>query len=107
MRVPGLYEALRERERKRQERDERRGVVIYPAEDLAVMRRPRHLLDALEAGEPVVVRGHDLGGWSIPAVPLSPEQKQWPNWYSVTPDDRIVPAESPVVDPIAPPSGND
>jgi hypothetical protein len=107
LRVPGLYAALLERERKRQERAERRSAVTYtyPAEDLAVMRRPDHLLRALEAGEPVVVRGHDLGGWSIPTVPLSPEQKDWPNWYTVTPDDRIVPAGYPVVDPIRSPSG--
>lgn len=91
LRVPGVYAALLARERKRHGRAQ-----------LAGRRRPRHLLVALEAGASVVVRGHDLGGRDIPAVPLSAEQKQWPNWYSVTPDDGVELAESPVVDPIAP-----
>ena len=104
LRVPGLYAALLERERKFQARCERRGIT-YTSDDHRLMSRPTHLLDTLEAGEPAVVRGHDLGGWGIPKVPLSAEQKDWPNWYTVTPDDRIVPAATPVVDPIRPPRG--
>jgi hypothetical protein len=119
LRVPALYEALLARER---EHHYRYGeTVVHEGRELQVVWadpnnhaagcfcRPRHMLDALEAGQPVVVRGHDLGGWDIPKVPLSAEQKDWPNWYTVTLDDRIVPAEYPVVDPIRPPraSAND
>ena len=102
MRVPGLYAALLERGRKHQERVERRSAVTYtyPAEDLAVMRRPRHLLDTLEAGKPVVLSPSQLGGYGIPKVPLSPEQRQWGHWFKVSADDSVVPAASPVVDPI-------
>jgi hypothetical protein len=97
--------ALRERERGHHERWGARKVYAAPEDhSQGFFLRDRRLLDALETGEPVVVRGHDLGGWDIRAVPLSPEQKDWPNWYTVTPDDHIVPAESPVVDPIRPPS---
>jgi hypothetical protein len=36
---------------------------------------------------------------------LSAQQKDWPNYYTVTPDDTITPAAYPVVDPIRPPCG--
>jgi hypothetical protein len=89
LRVSGLYVALLEHERRCQDRADRRSVALYPADDGVVFRRSRHLLDKLEAGEPVVVRGHDLGGWRLPKVPLRAEQKAWPNRYTVTPDDRV------------------
>jgi hypothetical protein len=108
LRVPGLYEALRERERRHHERWGGRRVYADPEDhSQGFFLRDRHLLDALEAGEPAVFSGHNLGGWGIPKVPLSAEQKDWPNYYTVTPDDLIVPAEYPVVDPIAPLTWND
>jgi hypothetical protein len=104
LRVPGLYAALLERERGHHERWGGRRVYADPEDhSQGFFLRDRHLLDALEAGEPAVFSGHDLGGNGIPQVPLSAEQKPWPNYYTVTPDDRIVPAEYPVVDPIRPP----
>jgi hypothetical protein len=108
LRVPGLYEALRERERRHHERRGGRRFYADPEDhSRGFSLRDRRLLDALEAGEPVVVRGHDLGGWGIPKVPLSAEQKDWPNWYTVHPDDTITLSGSPVVDPIRPPSGSE
>jgi hypothetical protein len=107
MQVPGQYEALLARERKHHERWGGRSVYADPEDhSQGFFLRDRHLLDALEAGQPVVVRGHDLGGWNFPKVPLSAQQKDCPNYYTVTPDDRIVPADSPV-DPIRPPGGTD
>jgi hypothetical protein len=103
MRVPGLYEALLARERDRHARWGGRRTSVDPEDpSRGFFRRSEHLLNALEAGEPAVFSGHNLGGNGIPKVPLSAEQKDWPNYYTVTPDDRIVPAESPVVDPIRP-----
>jgi hypothetical protein len=105
LRVPGLYEALRERECGHHERRGGRRFYADPEDhSKGFSLRDRRLFDALKAGEPVVVRGHDLGGWGVPTVPLSAEQKDWPNWYTVTPGDRIEPADSPVVDPIRPPA---
>jgi hypothetical protein len=106
LRVPGLYAALREREREHHARRGGRRTSVDPDDpSKGFFQRSRHKLNALEAGEPTVFSGHGLGGNGIPKVPLSAEQKDWPNYYTVTPDDRIVPAESPVVDPIRPPSG--
>jgi hypothetical protein len=110
LRVPGLYAALLERERGYHERRGGRRVYADPEDPWrGFFQLSEHLLNALEAGEPAVFSGHKLGGRGIPKVPLSAEQKDWPNYYTVTPDDLIVAAEYPVVDPIRPPrgSGND
>lgn len=83
LRVAGLYRALLERERARQERADRLRDGGVP------MKRNRRLLDALEAGEPAVVPATRLGGHEIPRVPLSREQRQWPNRFVVSADDTV------------------
>jgi hypothetical protein len=59
------------------------------------MRRPRHLLDTLEAGNPAVVPTGRLGGWGVPKVARTDEQKQWGHSFRVLPDDTVAPAEEP------------
>jgi hypothetical protein len=68
-------------------------------------RRSEHLLDALEAGEPVTLSTSQIGGRSVPSLPA--EWRSSHRWFLVSADDRVEPTESPVVDPIAPPSGNE
>jgi hypothetical protein len=59
---------------------------------------PRHLLDALDAGEPVTVPAWKLGSREV-RVPLSLRQAKWPDsWRRVTADDVVERTESPVVD---------
>ena len=57
-----------------------------------VMRRDR-LLDTLEAGKPAVVPTGWLGGWGVPKMPLTDEQKQCGHWFKVFPDDTVCAAE--------------
>ena len=91
LQVPGLYQALLERECERQERADRR--VTYATAGFPLMRRDRRLLDTLEAGKPAVVPTGQLGGWGVPKVPRTNEQKQWGHWFKVFPDDSVKPAE--------------
>jgi hypothetical protein len=62
---------------------------------LGVFRRSRHLLDALEAGEPVT-----LPAEACVQVPehMRPGGRAGVRWWRVTPDDAVKQANSPVVD---------
>jgi hypothetical protein len=53
----------------------------------------RRLIDALESGGPVSVEGRELEGRGIPKVSL--RRRQWFDRFSVSPDDSVVPTESP------------
>jgi hypothetical protein len=94
-RVRGLYVALRERDRESRERHgrfvasmiEQHG--FFPWTGSGSRRR----FDGLHAGKPVVLMGRELSGHGIPDVPLSREQ--WSDWFTVTPDDTVLPAEDP------------
>ena len=106
MHIPGIYQALLVREREHHERWGERKVDVDPDEpSKGFFLRDRHLLDALEAGEPVTLSTSQIGGRGVPSLP--PEWRGSHRWFSVSADDRVAPTESPVVDPIAPPSGND
>jgi hypothetical protein len=96
--VPGIYADLLLRERESVGRADaaaadraRRGVGVF--------RRPRHLLEALEAGEPVIVSASQLVGRRV-QVPehLRPGRRAGVRWWRVTPDDVVEQASSPVVD---------
>jgi hypothetical protein len=88
--IDGLYEALRLRERQhRQRADAARA--SWVAQGIVVAPDDWSLLDALEAGEPVVVPASKLGGWMLPRVPLTREQRCWPNQFVVTADDTVRP----------------
>jgi hypothetical protein len=89
-RLAGVYAALLAKERERQERYGRRRSIPSRGDDepaLAVYRRPRHILDALEAGRAVTVPSWRLGGHG---VPIPRELKSWPNRFVVSPDDTVV-----------------
>ena len=87
--VPGLYGALRERER---EHYERHAAFAQHHPQYRGMWDGR-VLDGLEAGVPVVVQGRRLKGWGVPRVPLRRDQAF--QWFTVCPDDSVTPAESP------------
>jgi hypothetical protein len=72
VRVPGLYQALLERERRRRAQADPRNILSDDPGDLRpVYRRTRRLLDALEAGLPVVMVRWMVGSRrSTPAVDL-------------------------------------
>jgi hypothetical protein len=92
-RVSGVYAALLAKERERHERYGRRRSIPNPGGDepaLAVYRRPRHMLDALEAGQAVTVPAWRLGGHGAPRVPIPRELKCWPHRFVVSPDDTVV-----------------
>jgi len=98
VRVPGIYEDLLRRER---ERFAGRRTVFYvdPKDPGAgFFRRSTHRLDALEAGEPVVVAAAQLSSprVSVPAH-MRPGNCPGARWR-VTPDDVVECAVSPVVD---------
>lgn len=102
VRWPGIYAAMLARERECHYRYGEMVVWADPDDHSAGFScRPRNRLDALEAGEPVVVRSHELHGRNLSERPallrLDPRQ-----WVSVHSDDTITPAKSPVVDPIRP-----
>ena len=88
MRVPGLYDALRERERQHQDRHD-----SHAAATGLPYRRNRRLLDALEAGELATLMGRRLRGWGVPKVPLRREQAF--DWFVVSPDDALTPTKLP------------
>jgi hypothetical protein len=90
LRVSGLYLALLERERRQQARADRHRT--SRADGHPLMRRDRRLLDTLEAGKPAVVAAQKLGGWGVPKVPLTREQRQRGNRFKVSPDDTVRPA---------------
>jgi hypothetical protein len=88
LRVPGLYEALRARERQHNERH------MHFAEHDPQYRDTysRRKLDALEASRPVVLEGRQLKGWGVPRVPMRIEDAF--NRFVVSPDDTVVPAQT-------------
>jgi hypothetical protein len=94
LRIPGLYGALLVRERGRQERADR--ATEHMRERFGYSsRRNRRLLDALEAGQTVVMPrwlvGHKR---STPRVDL-PWDRQEVTAVTVSPDDVVRPAEGP------------
>jgi hypothetical protein len=92
LRVPGLYRALLARERWHHERyGELRARPPLREGELPVYRRPRHLLDALEAGEPVTVPRWRLGGHSMPRMPDVWRSDRRPTAFAVTSDDSVRP----------------
>jgi hypothetical protein len=98
VRVPGIYADLLLRERDSVERAAA-AAAGRAARGLGVFRRSRHLLDALEAGEPVTVSGSQLVGPRV-QVPehMRPGRRSGARWWRVTSDDAVEQASSPVVD---------
>jgi hypothetical protein len=101
---PGIYAAMLAREREFVARYDRVLRADPNDPDAGFFRVPRGRLDELEAGEPVVVRAVEVRspgrGLSEPPALLRLDPHAW---VAVHPDDRIVPAASPVVDPIRQP----
>jgi antitoxin (DNA-binding transcriptional repressor) of toxin-antitoxin stability system len=97
VRVPGIYADLLLREREGVGRAD--AAAADRAERGLRCRRSRHLLDALEAGEPVVVSASQLVSRRVP-VPehMRPGRRAGVRWWRVTPDDAVEQASSPVVD---------
>jgi hypothetical protein len=93
LRVPGLYRALLEKERRRcEEPDPRRVLSDAPNDPAPVFRRSRKLLDALEAGKAVVMPRWLVGsGRSVPPVVLPWDRSV--DYVRVSPDDGVRPAE--------------
>lgn len=91
--IPGLYRALLEKERQRcAEPDPRRIWSGDPGEPAAVFHRSRRLLDALEAGKPVVMVRWMVGSHvSVPPVVLPWDRSV--KSVLVSPDDVVSPAE--------------
>jgi hypothetical protein len=98
VRVPGIYEDLLLRERDSVERAEA-AAAGRAKRGMGVFRRSRRLLDALEAGEPVIVAASQLVSRRV-QVPehMRPGRRASVRWWRVTPDDVVEPASSPVVD---------
>jgi hypothetical protein len=96
VRVPGIYADLLLRERDSVGRSD--AAAAGRAErGLGVFRRSRHLLDALEAGEPVTVSASQLVSRRV-QVPEHMRPGRCHSWWRVTPDDAVEQASSPVID---------
>ena len=96
--VKGIYEDLLVRERDSVGRAD--AAAAGRAErGMGGFRRSRHLLDALEAGEAVIVSASQLVSRRV-QVPehLRPGRSPVARWWRVTPDDAVEQASSPVVD---------
>lgn len=99
--VPGVYALLMERER---QADARCDVIrLYPPEcdDGPVMRRPRRLLDALEAGQPAAVDAQTVramywAGRGSDGLPWPPGTVKA---VLVRPDDTVIPGRHPDLNP--------
>ncbi len=90
LRVAGVYRSLLEKEREQHARFGKiHAVDSGQGEPAVVFRRPRHLLDALEAGEPVTVPFWRLGGHGSVKVPVPRELRCWPNRFVVSRDDTV------------------
>lgn len=99
VRWPGIYAAMLQRERDFVARYDRVLRADPNDPDAGFFSVPRGRLEDLENGEPVVVRAVELRGRGLgekPALLRSDPHR----WVAVHPDDLIVPAKSPVVDPI-------
>jgi hypothetical protein len=85
--------------RERERADRSRTVAADPKNPSAgFFRRPTHLLDALEAGEPVTVAAWQVSSPRV-AVPDHLRPGNCPGaWWRVSPDNVVAPADSPVVD---------
>jgi len=59
-------------------------LLVSARRSVEVFHGPRHLLDQLLAGEPVVVQG-----WRIHQLPAN-------GWFEVHPDGRFLPTNSPM-----------
>jgi hypothetical protein len=94
LRIPGLYRALLDKERDRQERADR--ATVRMREEFGYSsRRDRRLLDALEAGQTVVMPRWRVGHKrSTPPVDL-PWDRHEVTTVRVSPDDVVRPAEGP------------
>lgn len=92
--VPGLYRALLARERDHQARHDE---FVESTGWRRRYGRNRRVLDALESGRPAIVQGRNLSGWGIPKVSSLRREDAF-RWFAVTPDDRVVLAESPETD---------
>lgn len=97
VRVPGIYADLLVRERERAARA--RTVWADPANlGAGVLHRPTDLLDALEAGEPVVVAASQLTSRRV-TIPAHLRPGSNPGaWWRITSDDVVEQAKSPAVD---------
>lgn len=76
--IPGIYQALLVREREHYERWGGRKVYSDPDDpSKGFFLWDRHLLDALEAGEPVTLSTSQIGGRRLPP--------EWRWWTSMVP----------------------
>lgn len=96
VRVPGIYEDLRRRERESVARADA-ATAGRADRGLRVCRRSRHLLDALEAGDPVTVSASQLGSRRV-QVPEHMRPGRRHSWWRVMPDDVVEQTNSPVAD---------
>lgn len=95
--IPGVYATLLDRERRA---DARCDVIrLYPPDhdDAPVMRRPRQLLDALEAGQPATVSAHTVNVlyWTGRGSEVLPWPASDVRPVVVRPDDTVTPADTP------------
>jgi hypothetical protein len=105
VRVPGIYADLLLRERDSVERADA-AAAGRAKRGLGVFRRSRHLLAALEAGEPVTVAASKLGSRRV-QVPEHMRPGRCHSWWRVTSDDAVEQARSPVVDGAPPKRGSE
>lgn len=96
VRVPGIYADLLSRERDSVERADA-AAAGRANRGHGVFRRSRHLLNALEAGEPVTVSASQLVSRRV-QIPEHMRPGRRHSWWRVTPDDAVARSSSPVVD---------
>ena len=94
--VPGIYEDLLLRERESVGRADA-AAADRARRGLGGFHRSRHLLDALEAGEPVTVSASQLVSRRV-QIPEHMRPGRCHSWWRVTPDDVVAQTGSPVVD---------
>lgn len=96
-RVPGIYADLLRRERERHARRPHTMPADSKNPGAGCFRRSTHLLDAFEAGDPVIVAAWQLSSRRL-KVPESLRPANCPGaWWRVTPDDVVGCADSPAV----------
>jgi hypothetical protein len=80
-----------------------RSHAVYDDDGAVVFARDTHLLDALEAGDAVVVAAWQLCSPRV-SVPAHLRPGSCPGgWWRVTPDDVVERTDSPVVDRVRAP----
>jgi hypothetical protein len=94
VRIPGIYQAMLEKERRRcAESDPRRIYSSEPDDPSPVYRRPRVLLEGLEGGKPALMARWMVGSRrSTPPVDL-PWDRESVRTVRVSPDDVVSPAD--------------